>query len=192
MFCPRCGSWIEDNEHKCPACGYVDSANDYSRTLDSKKSGCGCILFIIAAVIAVIFIFNSCSGNDDKTDSTQNSPNQTQAQQNMPDYITSIKNNPPPGYDTSITVGQAFDRYFSSGTWTLQSGIVPRVCYTGKCKNPDGTVSTAKVIFVITNVTGNEFYYKVENINVDGVDLNNIFMGIHSFWKEILSGASYK
>lgn len=193
MFCPKCGRQIPDASNVCPYCGFVfqnsvPPQHMYEPSTDKsifKKIG-GAIS-AIATVIALIFCIYACTA--DKNELANDIADI--AEEFLPVYSTAIKNDTPAGYNTSVTYGQAFERYFDKCKWNDETkNSKPIVRFTGIFDNEDGTYSKVEVIFDITDMDGGDFYYNIDTVVVDGLDLGAV--GVYGLMEDIFNtGTSY-
>lgn len=193
MFCPKCGAQINYNDNICHKCGYIYYSNNPN--YNTKSDITLFTIFIktlccIGIVIAIFVLAEKLSLVPEETlnevinDVTQNISNITS------DYITPIKNDTPAGYSTSETYGTAFNRYFESCKWSSQiCNSSPCVHFTGIYNNQNGTYSKAEIEFAITDMGNNEFYYNINSVTIDGLDLGNL--GIYGLIEDIFNLDSY-
>ena len=188
MFCPKCGKARTENANMCPNCGYLfmNSSNpeSHSSSLEERSISkkIASVLSAIGTVIALIFCIYACTA--DKNELANDIVDI--AEKFLPVYSTAIKNDTPAGYNTSVTYGQAFERYFDKCKWNDETkNSKPIVRFTGIFDNEDGTYSKVEVIFDITDMDGGDFYYNIDTVVVDGLDLGAV--GVYGLMEDIFN-----
>ena len=188
MFCPKCGKDVYGNSNICSNCGYLFMNNteqsSYSNEHEEKGffAKIGKVLSAIGTIIALIFCIYACTVDEEQLANDIVDI----AEEVLPVYSMAIKNDTPAGYNTTMTYGNAFELYFDSCKWS--DDIVnsePIVRFTGIFDNGDGTYSKAEIIFDITEMTGGEFYYNIDTVIVDGLDLGSF--GVYGLMEDIFN-----
>lgn len=181
MLCPKCGTEMRQ-DNVCPNCGYVNIANvgpppntNQNRISPLKIIGC-----IFTITIAIILWMVGCNlqkqGEDMKNGRWIPSG-----------YSYSIQSSTPTGYN--MTYGQGFDKYFDSTKWEdITINGSPAVKFTGILNTGNGTYSKAEVIFGITDMNDGQFYYSMDQVILDGVDVGTI--GAYGLMEEVFGNGS--
>lgn len=193
MFCTNCGAEIPNDSNVCPNCGKAVnntqtysqsySVNDNTHVHQENKSifkKAGTIFSAIITIIVLIISIRACTMSDEDVNNL--------VKNFIPTYATAIQNDKPAGYNTSLTYGQAFNRYFKNCKWSEETrNSEPIVRFTGIFDNGNDTYSKAEVIFTITDM-GDEFYYNIDTVIVDGLDLG--LVGIYGLMEDVFSNST--
>lgn len=192
MLCPKCGSQNNNDALICSNCGQVFFLNGFQeqdletppmKTSADNKEGCFGKIYkffsICGTVIAIILVLWSCTL--DKEDYLN------LIQEYIPVYSMTIQNEVASQYNTSLTYGEAFDRYFKECNWSDQTrNSEPIVKFTGIFDNGNGTYSKVQIIFAITPLEDlGEFYYQIDTVIIDGIDIG--WLGINVLMSNIFS-----
>lgn len=192
MFCSKCGREIPEIANVFPYCGYSVKNNTSPERAEAPKYDhiiqqpqkstfkkiCS-TMSVIGTIILIIFGIRFWTM--DKTEMMH------MLSGIVPTYSMIIRDDTPDYYNTSLTYGDAFERYFSDGTWeegTNNNGN-PFVKYIGIFDNQDGTYSKAEVFFDITDLNGGEFYYNIDTVIIDGLDLGSF--GVYGLMEDIFN-----
>lgn len=189
MFCSKCGREAPNNASVCPYCGNPFNGSAQYNTSTNSESGCfkkiASTVSAIGTIIGLLFCLYTCT--HDSSEMERDFVNL--ASSVLPIYSETIKNSTPPGYNTSLTYGQAFSRYFENGKWSDETrNSEPIVRFTGIFNNGDGTYSKAEVIFDITDMENGEFYYNIDTVIIDGLDLG--WVGIYGLIEDVFDGGT--
>ncbi len=159
MFCPQCGKQIKEGAVFCPFCGKkivqapaaAEPAQPSAPVSGVRENSFGKTPKIVAAVfgaiIVLIFIIVACGSSDIDTVKASH-------------WSSSTKN---------MTIGKAFDNFFSDGQWEEREVNGNHYVYfTGKCADTqDGSDSEIKISFLVNTKTKST---KVVKCQIDGVD----------------------
>lgn len=100
MFCKKCGNQMMENEKFCTSCGTAVEGTENitaAETQTSSKNKSKKIVIIgIAVVILAFFFFVFGSG----------------------DAVSDLKDSTLPSYSEDVTIGEAFENYFSEPSWS--------------------------------------------------------------------------
>ena len=188
MYCYKCGKEAPDNANVCPYCGnsFANNNNIQYNTSSSNSEGgffkkIASIVSAIGTDIALLLCLYTCTHSDEIGKDVMDL-----ASSILPVYSESIKNDTPPGYNTSLTYGQAFSRYFKNGKWEDDyRNSEPIVRYTGILDNEDGTYTKTEVIFDITDMDNGEFYYNIDTVLFDGINLE--WLGVYALMEDVFN-----
>lgn len=178
MICPKCGAEMRQ-DNVCPKCGYVTNVNS-PPVPEQSKNPLKIISTIISVMLTILALAVSCSGIKWAHDAKN-------GKISFNGYAASIRSDTPTGYN--MTYGQGFDRYFESTKWEdITVSGNPAVRFTGICDNGNGTYSKAEVLFGITDMNDGQFYYTMDQVVIDGVDVGTI--GAYGLMEEVFGNGS--
>lgn len=168
MFCKKCGKEIAEGLTTCPECnattqaaqlpaenaaggvkGFVDGYKDFGSLSKNSK-----IIHIAVPVVAVIVVAVVLSLIFSK------------------DYVAMVKDSTLDDYSKTVTVGEAFDEFFSDPEWeTFKSEDGDRIVeFNGECEYYGEKVNCC----VQFEISDDDDYFEVEYMDIDGESLNRL------------------